>query len=418
MSQTNRITRNARFELSEETLAAFATEPSGSFPFVTTPLLILPDSLVIDGLLYEALENNDESIDRLGARDRILGLKRDSKFSFNVGLKGVPTAAQLITSVASADLSHRILYRHMFGSEHVAAGSVVITGSTTTAVEVTSTHGARFAVGTWIAVEVAGQMEPTRVESIAGDVLTVLPALSASPTTGGIVRNGYNYCPANSHEKSLAFRRAYSSSEQFSMLGCAADMQFKFPAFGKLLTLEAKGMCTDWSVGSLGYSTAVVTEDMGGKAAFQQATMLFGARSSLDRSTSKVPYHAIDIKMASKWESVDDGNQSQARGGWVNTAGPRPVSGMLKTRLDIAEYAAFASRQERNLVQWVRIGSGTTASFLLWDLPRITRGEALSKPVKLGERMGIDTTFEALQDSDGGGVGTDAAKAPLRFAMI
>ena len=128
MSQNTRIARNARFEIAEET--TFDEEPSSSFPSTPTPLLILPDSMVVDGLVLEALDNNDESIDRLGGRDRVLGLKRDSKVSFNVGLKGVPTSAQLTASASVAALSHRILFRHWFGAEHTGAGSTTQTSST------------------------------------------------------------------------------------------------------------------------------------------------------------------------------------------------------------------------------------------------------------------------------------------------
>jgi len=73
-----------------------------------------------------------------------------------------------------------------------SAQTTVQAGSTTTTdVEVTTGHGVRFQAGGAIAVPVvsgSSALEAREVLSVAGDVVTVKEAFSATPITGGVVR--------------------------------------------------------------------------------------------------------------------------------------------------------------------------------------------------------------------------------------
>jgi hypothetical protein len=87
---------------------------------------------------------------------------------------------------------------------------------------------------------------------------------------------------------------------------------------------------------------------------------------------------------------------------------------MLKTSVDVARYTDFAGRTDFRLVHWVKKGTGTTASFLLWDVPNLRL--KMPKPVKVGSRLGIDSPFHGLEDTLGST--TDHDVAPLRFVMF
>lgn len=424
------LVRNARLGIAEET--TFQTAPSGSFPEAITPLVIAPSSLIVDGLAQAALENADESAVQMDAKDRILGLKSGTaKCAFAFDAKAVPSASFLTSGVSAGarELSHRILYRHMFGTENVAVGSAVDAGTSTTVFSVTAGQGSRFTEGTWIAV--ANNAGTARqwciVTDVTTDTITVHPPLAATPNNATVVWNGYNYAPSGSgatapNQKTLTLTRIFSaySELQYQLRGCFGAVQFKFPQkFGELLSLAADLMVTDWDVPSArSFATAVVTDDMGSKAVFHQATLLVAARASLDRTVTR-RYEGIDVQLPSKWDPIPDGNATQARAGAMQTAGrPQAVTATLKVPFDADEYTAFTSRTERSVVLVLQIGSGLTASFLIFDLPRATLA-ATPKPITLGEgRGGLELSLEGLRDNSISGGAGDHALAPFRFAML
>jgi len=413
------IARNRRTEIAVET--AFGTAPSGSWPEAFDALQLLHGDLVVDGLEQEVLEVLDQHIRRQGSYDGVLGLKKPSRWKAEMYLKALPAASQLTASGSAAQLSHRIVYKHMFGAEAtVAAGSTTQSGSTTTSLVVGTGHGTRFVRGTWILVEVAGEMEPAFVAAISTDTLTIEPALSATPTTDGVVRNAYNYASANAKSQSLALRHSFTSALQFQLLGACFSGKFTFPEFGKLLTLSLDGMCVDWTApGSLSYSTSVVTDDMGSPVPYLRTTLLLGDRSTLSRSSDLCPFKGLEIDLAQNNEMIEDGTaSSQTVRGYVDTAGRTyPVTGMLRSSIDLAHYTTLSARTAQRLVQWVKYGTGTTASFLLWDVPRLFATKA-PKPTKIGERLGVDFAWHALPDAGVSGGSSDHDLAPLRFALM
>jgi hypothetical protein len=426
------LVRNARLEIGEE--SAFQTAPAGAFPNVFDPLVISPSSLVVDGLTQTMLENADESVRQRDAKDRIAGLKSDgAKCGFAFDAKAVPAASFLTSTVTGGarELSHRLIYRHMFGTERVDAGSTVAVGggTSTTVLTVGAGHGARFATGTWIAVanNAGDARQWTRVEAVDVDELTVHPPLAAIPADGTVVWNGYNYAPSGSgatapNQKSLAIRRVFAafSELQWQLLGCFGDINFKFPSkFGQLLSVACDFMVTNWANPSAaGYSAAVVADDMGAKAVFHQATLLVAARAALDRTSTR-RYEGFDVQLPSKWDPIPDGNATQARNGCMQTAGrPAAVTGKLVVPHDNDEYTAFTSRTERSIVLAIQIGSGITASFLIFDVPRFVLSAA-PKPVSLGEgRGGLELAFEGLPDDGITGGTSDHDLAAFRFALL
>ena len=65
-------------------------------------------------------------------------------------------------------------------------------------------------------------------------------------------------------------------------------------------------------------------------------------------------------------------------------------------------------------MHWVKKGTGTTASFLLWDVPRLFL--KTPKTTRVGSRLGVDATFHGLEDTLGST--TDHDVAALRFVMF
>ena len=413
----NDIARNFRTEIGEET--AFGTKPSGSWPEAMDVLQLVHDDLHIDGFEQELLDVADAHVRRTGTVDAVVGQKRATTWRGSVYLKAIPTASQLTASGSSAQLSHRILFRHMFGTETVAAGSTVQNLSSTTSVIVGSGHGSRFTRGSWILVEVAGELEPTMVTAISTDTLTVAPALSATPTTSGVVRQGYNYAPKTLSAKtgSLTLVKSFNSAVQARLLGACFTGKFNFPEFGKLMTLSLDGKAADWTApGALSETTSAVSDDMGEAFAYKDSPLLFGDPSTLDRSTDRCPFEAFSVDLSQSQEALMDGGAStQSQRGWQDVGGrPYPVTGMLKTVFDVARWTAFAARTDFRLVHWVKKGTGTTASFLLWDVPRLFL--KMPKTAKVGSRIGVDTMFHGLEDTLGST--TDHDVAPLRFVMF
>lgn len=413
----NDIARNFRTEIAEET--SFGTLPSGSWPETPDVIQLVDSDLHIDGLDHELLDVSDAHVRRTGTVDGVLGQKRATTWRGSVYLKAVPTASQLTASGSAAQLSHRILFRHMFGTETVAAGSTVQSGSTTTSVVVGSGHGSRFTRGSWILVEVSGELEPTMVTAISTDTLTVAPALSTTPTTSGVVRQGYNYAPKTLTAKtgSLSLKKSFNSAVQACLLGACFTGKFNFPEFGKLMTLSLDGKAADWTTpGALSYTATAASDDMGEAFAYKDSGLLFGDTSTLDRSTDRCPFEALSIDLAQSQEAILDGTAaSQSQRGWQDVGGrPYPAMGMLKTSVDVTRYMDYSGRTDFRLVHWVKKGSGTAASFLLWDLPRVFL--KMPKITRVGSRLGIDSAFHALEDTLG--TSTDHDVAALRFVMF
>lgn len=413
----NDIARNFRTEIGEET--TFGTKPSGSWPEAMDPIQLVHDDLHIEGMEQELLDVPDAHVRRTGTVDAVVGQKRASTWRGSVHLKAIPTASQLTSSGSAAQLSHRILFRHMFGTETVAAGSTIQTSSTTTSVIVGSGHGSRFTRGCWILVEVAGELEPTMVTAISTDTLTVAPALSATPTTSGVVRQGYNYAPKTLSAKtgSLTLVKSFNSAVQARLLGACFTGKFNFPEFGKLMTLSLDGKAADWTApGALSETTSAVSDDMGEAFAYKDSPLLFGDPSTLDRSTDRCPFEAFSVDLSQSQEALLDGGAStQSQRGWQDVGGrPYPVTGMLKTVMDVARWTDAAGRTDFRIVHWVKKGTGTTASFLLWDVPRLFL--KTPKTTRVGSRLGVDATFHGLEDTLGST--TDHDVAALRFVMF
>jgi len=405
MSQVNIITREQSVRVGRE--STFGVTPSGSFPNAMTRF-VASEPVLADGAVREMLDVNDIRVRRMDAVTPVQGLEIASKVALTQLLKATKTAAQLTSSVSAGALTPRLLLGHCMGTEFAINGSVVAVGASTTSFDVTATHGARFRRGTFIAVEVSGQMEWARVVSIATDTITVEPALSGTPATSAIVRNLYNYSMAESNTSSLAVQVAYvgDSAAQYTLNGVHGNLKFAFGEFGKLVSMALDGTAVSFT-GPTSQSIPVttITDEMG--TAFPLAPQVY-LTTSLTRGTT-VACEKFSVELPNQWEMVRDPAATNTVTAVVDTAGrPRGVKAMVTLRFDGDYPTGYDADTAYSLVIVQRIGTGTTASFWLWALENVQL-VAQPKLTKIGERLHMDLEFNCLQSTAIAPVGGESA---------
>jgi hypothetical protein len=420
MSQSNIIQREQAVYFGEE--STFGATPAGSFPNAMTRTIV-SEPITADGAVREMLDVNDVRVRRLDAVTPVQGLEIASKFSASMLLKQTKSAAQLTASGSPAALTPRLWLRHALGQEYASAGSTVAVGVSSTVFDVASGHGVRFRPGTLVAVQVSGQMEWAMVVSVATDTLTVAPALSNTPATSAIVRNLYNYAPAESHTKSLTAQIAYvgDSAAQYTFNGCYGGVKFNFGEFGKLVSMALDLTSTSYTGPTAqSLSTATATDEMG--SAFPLAPSVYFVSGAPSRSTTLV-CEKFAIEMNNSFEMVRDPSATQTVNSVVNVAGrPRAAKAMLTLRFDSDYGTAFDSQSVYNLAIVQRIGTGTSASFWIWQIEN-SQLVAQPKLTKVGERLYMDLELNVLQASAIAPSGSESAAeldflyAPLRVAF-
>ena len=418
MSQSNILNREQAIYIGLET--TFGVTPTGSFPNVMTRF-IAAEPVGTDGATREMLEVNDIRTRRLDALQPVQGLEIGSKLTLPQLLKATPSASQLTAGTSPASLTPRILLTHVFGQENASQGDVVSVATSTTQFDVA--NPGRFRIGTWIAVEVAGQMEYALITAKVSNTLTVAPDLSATPTLGGIVRNLYNYAPAETHSSSITAQIAYvnDSTAQYTFNGCHGGVKFNFGDFGKLVTMSTEFTSTSYTGPTAqGLSTATATDEMGRGFPFQPDVLLFSGAP--DRAV-KLVCEKFSIEYNNNWEMVREPSATQTVNSVVNTAGrPRAGKVMLTLRFDSDYGTSFDAETQYGMVIAQRIGTGTTAAYWIWSMPTM-KLTAQPKTTKVGERLYMDLEFSLLQSNLIAPVGGESAAqldylyAPLTVAF-
>ena len=431
MSQVDVLKRAWLTWMAQE--ATFGVDPgTGGSPPNQQIFLETEDPLLIDGVAQTVYDNLDADVRRNGTRDKILGLK-SSKLPFGVQLKGIPSSAQLISGATPTMLSHLMFYGAMFGLIRAVAGSTVLTGTSATQFTVQDADASNFLPGTIIAVENGAspsQMEVCRIDAMAAvgghTQLTVSPPLSGTPATGAIVRNGYNCAPADQQSNTYALRAAHGQNPnlQWTFLGCAGDMQFEFPQkWGDVAKAKANFDVTSWiGPSAQAFPTAPIADDMLAPVRWLPQ-VLAAARGSVSRSSSNYTCDRVSLNIPTKFVGIPDPNGLEGLGGRMNVGG-RPVAAKLgfDIRIDPAEAGNFTSRAAKDVWIIQEIGTGTTASFLAWNIPQSVL-EAVPKGKAVDDRLAYELSGHALPDTgvtNGGATGQarDFRDAVIRFAML
>lgn len=426
MAQVNIIERERRTLVGLE--SAFGTTPSASFPNAMTEVVLLHEGTPGDGATVEMLDVMDARVRRNDAINPEQGLEIQSKWTAKSYLKSVPTANILTSGGAVGSLSHRILFRHLLGTEHAALGTTVATGTNATTFDVASATNLK--KGTWITVTISGQPEPAKITNISGSTVTVAPALSGTPATSAVVRNLYNYAPAESHTSSLAWQVAYvgSADAQYTFNGVHGGFKLNFP-FGQLGTLDLDMTAVQFTGASAqSITTTTVTDDMsvpfilGGPRGSNPAVVLLTDPASSSR-TDYLVCESIELDMPNNWQMVRDPGGVQTVNSVVNVAGrPRAGSLKLRARFDANFFTAFDTSTEFQFAMWVMTGTGATRRFFLVEMPRCTF-VAQPKFVKHGnELLYADIELAPLVDntvteSGESGADLDRIRAPYRVCF-
>jgi hypothetical protein len=422
MAQSNIITRERATFIGQE--AAFGTTPAGSYPNAMTRVFPLGDGLILEGLAEEMLAVGDERVRRLDAIHPVHGLRIASKVgALKMLLKSTPAGAQLVDGATIAALTPSLVLNHALGPAMANEGDFISgTSSSTTVINVVD--GTKFRKGTFIAVEVAGQMEFAKITNIATNALTIAPALSAAPALGTeIVRNLYNFAPADSHTNSLTIQQAFVGDldAEYTANGCYGDVSFDLPEFGKLPSMSLALTATNFIGPSAQSPLAAVSasDEMG--PAFAWAPSVYLA-TSVDRATRLVCEGAT-IEFANDWQMVRDPSATQTVAAVVNTGGrPVAVKASIKLRFDSQYKTGFDADTSYQMIIVQRIGTGTTASFWIWELP-VARLVAQPKLADMGSRLHMELALEGIQDTTVTLGGTtdpseiDYIKAPFRVAF-
>lgn len=420
MAQTNIITRERATYIGEE--ITFGTTPAGTYPNAMTRAFPLGDGLILEGLAEEMLPVGDERVRRLDAIHPVHGLRIASKVgALKMLLKSTPAGAQLVDGASPAALTPALILNHALGPAMANEGDV-ISGTASSTVLINVTDGTRFIKGTFIAVEVAGQMEFAKILNISTNALTIAPALSAAPITPGtIVRNLYNFAPAESHTNSLTIQQAFVGdvTAQVTANGCYGDVSFDLPEFGKLPSMSLALTATNFTgPSSQSLSVASATDEMG--PAFAWAPSVYLA-TSVARGTRLVCEGAT-IEFANDWQMVRDPGATQTVSAVVNTGGrPTAVKATIKLRFDSGYKTAFDADTAYQMIIVQRIGTGTSASFWIWEIP-VARLVAQPKLADMGSRLHMELSLEGIQDTSvtlaaETGTELDYIKAPFRVAF-
>ena len=428
MAQTNIISRERATYIAEEVTYGSLPVPPSTFPNIPTRVFPLGDGLILEGLAEEMLPVGDERVRRLDAIHPVHGLRIASKVgALKMLLKTTKAADQLDAGAALASLTPRIILRHALGSEAADEGDIISgTASTTTVVNVTD--GTRFKKGTFILVEVNGEMEFAKITNISTNALTVSPALSAAPAVAGkIVRNLYNYAPAETHAASLSVAQAFvnDSTAQVVAFGCYGDVSFDLPEYGKIPSMSLALTASAFTGPSAQMLTADSASDEMGPA-FTWSPSVYLA-TSVARATRLVCEGAT-IDYANDWQMVRDPGATASNGqlttvaAVVSTGGrPTAVKASIKLRFDSAYPAAFTADTAYQMVLVQKVGTGLTASFWIWELP-VAQLVAQPKLTTIGDRLHMELMLEGIQDTSvtlAGESGTDLdfIKAPFRVAF-
>lgn len=395
MSQSNIIKREQAVYFGEE--STFGQTPAGSFPNAMTRTIV-SEPITADGAAVEMLDVNDVRVRRLDAIQPVHGLKIASKFAAAMNLKATPSASQLTSTHSATSLTPRLFLRHALGQEYAVHGSTVATGTSSTQFDVASGHGSRFRRGTLIAVQISGEMEWTLVTGVSTDTITVDPPLSGTPATSAIVRNLYNYAPAESHTNSLTAQIAYvgDSAAQYTFNGCHGSIKFGWGGdWGKIPSMSLDLTATNFvGPSNQSISTATATDEMGSTYAFTPQVYL--SSSGFTRGTT-LACEKVEIDYSNTWEMVRDPSATQTVSAVVNTAGrPRAGKVTLTLRFDGTYPQDFDADTSYALAIVQRIGSGTTASFWVWLASNI-KLTAQPKMTAVGERLYLDLEFSMLQ---------------------
>lgn len=396
--------------------AAYVGEES---TYLTTPSM--NRAFLLDTPTFETnraeLEVPDFSVKMHDHRSRIQAIKSGT---VNVSYALRPHTNKYDKDASPADYWEAQLLQSAFGGHTQAAGSLVVSGSTTSVV-VTGGQGSRFAKGQWIGVETGvsgGTIEYALVTQISTDTLTLFPTLAAAPFATGVVYNGDNFHLTETYTTSLAMQiaSAQQAADSHTFNGGRCDSIEFSTELGQIMRVNQKFAFTDWTGPSdQSISVAVGTDNTRSHMALHGATVLFQATATTTRTA--YPVESFKLTLNPGMMHVPSLGSSGTLG--VMKVAPRLSSGAsLKFRFDSAIDSSFwTSQTDVQCIVIVPVGTGVTQRAVIFD---IGCANVSPKPVisDEGGRAVMTVQLTPKLDTRVTSASTDLGFSNVRIALI
>lgn len=407
MAQVNVVSRQGRSYIGAET--TFDTLPTmvGLEP-IDTPELTLEQ---------EELPVTDTSIYQHDPIDPIKGLKKATA-KFTVGIRPNATLYNTASVPAAWWLSH--VLKSAFGGHTQYAGQTISAASSATSFTVTT--GADAMVGTWCSVLVSGTYEPALITNRSGNVLTVFPALSGTPTA---TTNAFIGCdtfyPAEQFTTSYYFQHACvqdATDSKYSLKGGRMDSIDFTTERGQLIKAMCNMAFIDWD-GPTSADTVAVTQ---GTTVARANMAIAGATTLLQDKTTSTRTHYVLESFKVNWKPghihIPDYGGSQGNQGVMKLGDRNAGSVTLKIRFDASrDTTDWVNRTELQCICIVPIDATTSKRFVIFDMGTLvlvgkppTADEGGRRIMTLNGMLKLD---ERCTDQS-----TDSRRAPLRIALL
>jgi hypothetical protein len=369
MAQINLRTADAATYVGFETVFASTPPMIRAFP--------VQDSVDLQ-LEQNELNNEEESVDLYDNEATVRGLKNGmAKMLFYVK---VPPA-QLVSGQSSQAHYLNEVLRASLGFRLVAQGSNVVGTGGPSTFTVTTGHGVRFLKGSWLAVEVNGEMEPAKVINAVGDTLTVYPQLSSTVVNGARVVNSYTYLPSVNAATSLHIQHAKNgpSSEglQWVMSGSAVNLTFDIKR-NELAKIGIEAEVASWQgPGFFNIATGSAQDTMSAPFAVRDAVTIFQPVSTTTRNSYCLM--SAEVKINGGLNHIECWGATEGKIGTFRT-GQRIFGDIeLKFRFDPdVDSIYWESQQLMHCSIMIPKGTGNTKR---WFVLEISSCRVVGKPV-------------------------------------
>lgn len=370
----------------------------------------------------EQVKLADERPTKFAHQRNVRGAKR---WSAKLDFDARPASGVLNTAASPSTPPNMLLLKALFGGESASAGSTCAAGSTTTSINVQTGHGARFAVGTMIAVEVSGTLYVRKVKAIATDALTLDLALPGSPSSGALVLNGYNYFPTQSNTQSVSMQHAAINAanlsdynQQWECRGGTGNVTLSLePGKTAVVGYELQGTVWAGPSTSPGLLPApAASESQGTPWVLNNTTVLF--QTTAASTTTHTPIRKLDLKFSGGMIHLPEYGGIEGTTGVERVGdGYMFVDGEITKLYDPTFDAYYASETDLMLRVVQQYGTGLTARFLVVDLPTMFLSARPVVDVDGGVRV-HKFAFECREDATISSPSTDAARSPVRITVI
>lgn len=414
------------YEINALRYVGLYTEPAGSYAVDNsgTPgdFLALPfkEGTWAPTLGQDMLDPMHAKVRIDGHSERVLG-KKSVGLNFTVPLHshGVALAGTGTVPTVSTWALFRLLKAVLGGSVSTTSpgsGTTVQAGTTTTTVNVTTGHGARFTAGGVIGCIVssgATTIEAREILSISTDAITVKEAFSANPVSSSAVYGGITLYPTEDPDTSLQFlAEGREISDRLCLRGLQGGISIAMP-LGGIPEVSFKLAGATWSILSDGSGITV------------PSFANFSPFASVDAqvhlptvgTTTRTPVHASEwtIEPGFSFAPITSGSGTETilrmR---KQSVRPAVKSSVVIPYEDSTWHTAQSSKTD--LAHFVQLGS-TPGSVCLISLPTVQVTD-VQRQASGGQVSGQKVTMEGRHDSSALASTTEITYAPFRMHFL